>query len=122
MIAFVLVSAPLQIGYMLLQGKRRNGELSLKGIVRHREPIPMAASAQRLAWIYNLHVAPEFRRLGLAKQLLIQAEEWARQQSLGSIGLQVIDFNEPARRLYESMEYNLVATHNESCFYEKKIE
>jgi membrane protease YdiL (CAAX protease family) len=41
-IAFVLVSAPLQIGYMLLLGKRRNGELSLEGIVRYREKIPMA--------------------------------------------------------------------------------
>ncbi|UCD44965.1 MAG: GNAT family N-acetyltransferase, partial [Candidatus Bathyarchaeota archaeon] len=71
---------------------------------------------------YNLHVVPEFRRQGLAKRLLVNAEEWARQQDLGSIALHVIDFNEQARRLYESTGYNLVATQNESCFYEMKVE
>jgi len=40
---------------------------------------------------------------------------------LKSIGLHVIDFNEPARSLYESLGYELVAKHNNSCFYERKI-
>jgi hypothetical protein len=38
-ILFVLV--PLEIGYLLRQGKRRNGRLSLAGVVRYREPMAL---------------------------------------------------------------------------------
>ncbi len=75
-----------------------------------------------LAWIYNLHVVPEHRRRGVARHLLGEAEEWVMQEGLRSIGLHVIDFNESARCLYESLGYELVATHNDGCFYEKRIE
>lgn len=50
------------------------------------------------------------------------AASLARLEGWRSIGLHVIDFNEPARRLYESAGYELVATHNDSCFYEKRVE
>jgi hypothetical protein len=38
-ILFVLV--PLELGYLLYQGRRRNGRLSLAGIVRYRESMPI---------------------------------------------------------------------------------
>jgi len=38
-ILFILI--PFQLGYLLYQGWRRNGKLSLKGIVLYREPIPL---------------------------------------------------------------------------------
>lgn len=45
-ILFILV--PLELGYLLYLGRRRNGRLSLAGIVRYREPMPL--------WQYALFV------------------------------------------------------------------
>ncbi|TFG12649.1 GNAT family N-acetyltransferase [Candidatus Thorarchaeota archaeon] len=75
----------------------------------------------RLTWIYNLYVVPELRRHGIARMLLQEAEKWTRKEGLVTIALHVIEWNAPARHLYEAMGYELVHTHNESCFYEKKI-
>ncbi|NPD87718.1 MAG: GNAT family N-acetyltransferase [Asgard group archaeon] len=75
----------------------------------------------QLAWIYNLHTIPEFRKQGLARLLMIRAEEWAVDQNLNSIALHVLNDNTFARNLYESLGYELVVTHNTSCFYEKKV-
>ncbi len=72
-------------------------------------------------WIYNLHLNPNFRGKGLARKLMIKAEEWAKEQEISVLGLHVIDNNRAARKLYESLNYKLVATHNESCFYEKNL-
>lgn len=97
-------------------------EGTLMGLIWLAKREPFYVFEERLVWIYNLHVVPEYRRKGVARRLLGEAEKWARLEGLKSIGLHVIDFNEPARCLYESMGYELVATHNNSCFYEKKIE
>jgi membrane protease YdiL (CAAX protease family) len=35
------VIAPFELGYLLYQGKRKNGSFSLKGVVLYREPIPL---------------------------------------------------------------------------------
>ena len=59
---------------------------------------------------------PRYRRMGLARQLLSEAQEWTRKHGLNSIGLHSGDFNTAARQLYESLGYKLVATHNKSCF------
>ena len=76
---------------------------------------------KQLAWIYNLHIASGFRKQGLARILMMKAEEWAFEQKLDLIALHVLDDNIYARSLYESLGYKLIHTHNESCFYEKVI-
>src|SRR3712207_7296501 len=38
-LSILLVLVPLEIGLLLHRGKRRNGRLSLAGIVRYREPM-----------------------------------------------------------------------------------
>ena len=96
-------------------------EGDLAGLIWLARREPFYVFKERLVWIYNLHIVPKFRSRGLARQLLAKAEEWTRQQGLSSIGLHAVDFNIAARRLYESSGYSLVATHKESCFYEKKI-
>jgi ribosomal protein S18 acetylase RimI-like enzyme len=68
-----------------------------------------------------LHIIEEYRGMGLANRLLIKAEEWTINQGLNSIALHVINRNKAARHIYEKQGYKLVATHNESCFYEKKV-
>jgi uncharacterized protein len=37
------VLIPFELGYLLYQGKKRNGRLSLRGIVLYREPMPVKA-------------------------------------------------------------------------------
>ena len=40
-LSILFVLAPLEIGYLLHQGRRRNGRLSVVGVVRYREPMPL---------------------------------------------------------------------------------
>lgn len=75
----------------------------------------------QLTWIFNLYVIPQFRRKGIARQLLQHIEAWTRKQRLSRIGLHVIEWNTAARKLYESLGYSLVHSHNESRFYEKVL-
>ena len=91
-----------------------NEEDTLMGLIWLAKREPFYVFPEKLVWIYNLHVVPEYRRKGLAGHLLGEAEKWVRLEGLKSIALHVIDFNEPARRLYEKFGYEIVATHNES--------
>ena len=52
---------------------------------------------------------------------MLKAEEWCLEQGLDTLALHAIDTNLPVKKLYESLNYKLVETHNESCFYEKKL-
>jgi GNAT superfamily N-acetyltransferase len=72
-------------------------------------------------WMYNIHVAPDHRRKGVASMLLDHADTWSRAKGRNSIGLQVIHFNEPARKMYEKHGYRFLAQHNQSCFYRKRL-
>lgn len=56
-------------------------------------------------WIFDLSVKPDCRRRGVAGALHARAEQWARQQGLSLLGLQVMAHNEAARRLYERLGY-----------------
>jgi GNAT superfamily N-acetyltransferase len=87
--------------------------------VNHREPF--FRFIEPLAWIYNLHVVPARRRMGLAKLFLTRAEAWAKHEGLTLIALHVLERNTSARALYESCGYILAASHNESYFYEKRL-
>ena len=91
------------------------------GLIWVQNRAPFWRFEERLAWIFNLHIISDFRQQGLARMLMLRAEEWAQNQKLKSIALHVLDSNSSARRLYESLNYKLVHTHNESCFYEKEL-
>lgn len=93
----------------------------LAGLIWLAKRAPFYVFKEHLVWIYNIHIIPKFRRMGLARRLNEKAEEWTKQQELTSIGLHVLDHNKIARDLYKSLGYTLVGTHNESCFYEKKL-
>jgi GNAT superfamily N-acetyltransferase len=96
-------------------------EGELAGLIWLAERKPFYKFKEQLVWIYNLHVIPKYRRKGLARKLLAKADDWAAERGLNSIGCHTLDFNVKARSLYESSDYKLIATHNENCFYEKKI-
>ncbi len=41
LVGFVFVGIPIELGYLLLKGKQRNGVFSLRGIALYREPVPV---------------------------------------------------------------------------------
>lgn len=58
--------------------------------------------------IMNVAIAPEHRRKGIARLLLLQLEEEMRQKDVASLTLEVRASNLPAQALYEELEYREV--------------
>ncbi|MHA1223532.1 MAG: GNAT family N-acetyltransferase [Candidatus Heimdallarchaeaceae archaeon] len=98
-----------------------DNQMNRIGLIWVANRAPFWRFKEQHVWIYNLHILAEFRGRGLARMLMLKAEEWAKEQGLNNLALHVIDNNKVARKLYESLNYVLVATHNESCFYEKSL-
>jgi hypothetical protein len=53
MVAVALVLVPFELGYLLREGRKRNGRYSLRGIVLYRSPIP---KWQYFVWVPGLFV------------------------------------------------------------------
>jgi membrane protease YdiL (CAAX protease family) len=53
MTSFVVVLVPVELGYLLFLGKKKNGRFSLQGIVMYRSPIP---GWQYFVWVPVLFV------------------------------------------------------------------
>lgn len=62
--------------------------------------------ARKLGWITNLAVLPEYRRLGIARALLLECEKVF--QDMNAIRLSVRVSNSAAIQLYEGMGYQQV--------------
>ncbi|MDQ2098711.1 MAG: GNAT family N-acetyltransferase [Tychonema bourrellyi B0820] len=62
-------------------------------------------TGERHAHIFLLYVAPEHRRLGIGRYLVIHAENWAKKRGDRQIGLQVFLNNQPALNLYQKLGY-----------------
>jgi ribosomal protein S18 acetylase RimI-like enzyme len=57
------------------------------------------------AYIWTIEVLPAFRRLGVARQLLMRVEESAREAGCTAIELHVSERNAAGLALYEAAEY-----------------
>jgi uncharacterized protein len=57
MTAVLLMLVPFELGYLLYQGKQKNGQFSLKGIIAYRTPIPV--------WQYFIWVPALFVTVGI---------------------------------------------------------
>jgi ribosomal protein S18 acetylase RimI-like enzyme len=68
------------------------------------------------AWIYDVRVQPEFRRQGLGRKLLSQAENWAQKEGFSKIGLHVFGHNTIAINLYTSSGYTM-----KNCYFQKEV-
>jgi len=60
---------------------------------------------QEQAFVYDIAVAPQFRRRGVGRLLMQQAEELAREKGMGLITLMVDCHNEAARGLYAHLGF-----------------
>ncbi|MCA1688388.1 MAG: GNAT family N-acetyltransferase [Actinobacteria bacterium] len=70
---------------------------------------PRYSSTSSEAYIERLVVAPDFRRQGMARRLLVAAEDFARDAGKRTVGLHVSGNNLPALRLYENEGYDEVS-------------
>lgn len=70
----------------------------------------------RVGYVRRVIVAPEYRKLGLARQLMLQIIDYARAElSLTALDLHVWEKNTPAIRLYESLGFEM--QHRELYFH-----
>ena len=60
---------------------------------------------QEQAFVYDIAVAPEFRRRGIGRLLMEQAETHARDHGMAFISLMVDSQNKAARALYTELDY-----------------
>ncbi|NJC98193.1 MAG: CPBP family intramembrane metalloprotease [Anaerolineae bacterium] len=72
MCAIPLTLLPVELGYLLYEGRRRNGRLSLQGVVLYRDPIPL--------WQYFVGVPLLFIALGLIFTLMKPVDVFFREQ------------------------------------------
>jgi GNAT superfamily N-acetyltransferase len=73
-------------------------------------------ASSRVGYVKRVIVAPEYRKLGLARQLMQHIIQYGRTElSLTAIDLHVWEGNTPAIRLYESLGF--VVQHREIYFH-----
>ncbi len=68
-------------------------------------PVFSSAALRRLWLLNELFVAPQARRSGVARALVMRAEQWARQTEACGLFLETAVDNLPAQALYKSMGY-----------------
>lgn len=62
---------------------------------------------RRTAFVFDVHIRPEHRRLGHARRAFLALEALARELGAVSIGLHVFGFNSAAQALYHSLGYTV---------------
>lgn len=63
-------------------------------------------TARRFVEIDNLAVRRDWRRMGLGRLLINEADRWAARNNLGSVELAVHEFNAEAIRFYEAVGFS----------------
>jgi len=67
--------------------------------------VGFAAVSDGIASVFSVAVRPELRRMGFATQVMDAARQWATDSGAGSMFLQVLGTNTPARSLYTSLGF-----------------
>lgn len=70
---------------------------------------PAMGGATGVSYVFFVEVDERLRGQGLGREIMLAAEQWAREQGSAKIGLNVFGFNDVARGLYESLGYTPVA-------------
>jgi ribosomal protein S18 acetylase RimI-like enzyme len=70
-------------------------------VLQDMQPGPLDCSTQR-AYVLNVYTHPDYRRLGLARQLMTALMDWCRAQGLKTVVLHASDAGRP---LYESLGF-----------------
>jgi ribosomal protein S18 acetylase RimI-like enzyme len=83
----------------------------IAGAAVGRGAVTTASDGTRWLGISAVRVDPAFRRMGHARRVCAALLEWGHAQGVQRAYVEVLDDNEPARRLYESMGFRLHHTH-----------
>lgn len=78
-------------------------------------------AVQRLLYVSNLAVGVSWRRLGVARQLLGEAEQLGREWNQSSLRLHVMESNAAAFKLYSAQGYEVERTETEWVFGPRKL-
>ncbi|MCO5141994.1 MAG: GNAT family N-acetyltransferase [Oligoflexia bacterium] len=62
---------------------------------------------EKLPWVYDIVLNPEFRSKGYGKMTMLLLEEDVKKAGFQKIGLHVFGHNQVARSLYESLGYHV---------------
>jgi len=73
-------------------------------VIRETAAVPILVP-RRYAFVDSLVVREPFRRMGIGRMLMERVHAWSRGRGLGEAELNVWEFNEGARALYESLGY-----------------
>ncbi len=71
-------------------------------------PVPILVP-RRYAMVDSLAVRHEFRRAGVGRALMEEAQRWAAAQGATSIDLNVYEFNDEAIAFYRSLGYEILS-------------
>ncbi|GBE19609.1 putative acetyltransferase [archaeon BMS3Abin17] len=63
------------------------------------------SNTKDFGYISDLYILKEFRKKGLAKELISRAEKWLKKSGYKEISLDVNNFNMKAKRLYNKLGY-----------------
>jgi ribosomal protein S18 acetylase RimI-like enzyme len=74
--------------------------------------------ALRSGYLYEIRIHPEHRRRGYASAAFREAESFARDLGLATIGLHVFDHNRAARALYEQLGYSITGINMQKSLIE----
>jgi ribosomal protein S18 acetylase RimI-like enzyme len=85
---------------------------SLEICMRHVPTKPqrefwLGRTMQQYPYIFNVAVHPQWRRQGIARQLLLAAEQTVKQWGGARLYMHVLEDNQPARSLYDEIGYRL---------------
>ena len=64
--------------------------------------VPWPGTQPHRAWIQNVYVAPEFRRRGIAREIMSMLIDWCRAQGFQSVNLHA---SSDGRPLYEQLGF-----------------
>lgn len=84
-----------------------DGKKAYFTLLKKNEPVAVASLAvkQQLGYVANVVVDEKYRRQRLATHLLTHLANWASEQHIDYLILQVLDENRPAKKLYEQLQF-----------------
>lgn len=84
------------------------GLIGLVHVLERRSPETVVAPATVSAEVDSVAINHAYRRLGVAKALIRQAEQWAKERRIGKLVLSVRAFNDDALQAYMAMGFEPV--------------